>query len=50
MHDASKRYAYSGAREHYILDIDKRDFYENIVQTIEPLLRLPKSKKKRLVK
>ncbi len=47
MHDASKGYPYSGAREHYILDIDNRDFCETIIQIIEPLLQYPKPKKKR---
>jgi len=48
MIDAAKGYPYSGAREHYILDIDNREFCENIIQTIEPLLVMPKPKKKRL--
>ena len=41
MHDASKGYPYSGALEHYILDIDNRELCENIIQFVEPLLQLP---------
>lgn len=48
MHDASKGYPYTGAREHYILDIDNREFCETIISKVEPLLVMPKPKKKRL--
>lgn len=47
MQNTSKGYPYTGAREHYILDIDNRDFCETIIQIIEPLLQYPKPKKKR---
>jgi TfoX/Sxy family transcriptional regulator of competence genes len=50
MRDASKGYPYTGAREHYILDIDNREFCETVISIIEPLLQLPKPKKKRLIR
>lgn len=46
MRNASTGHPYEGAKLHYILDIDDRDFSETIINTIEPLLTYPKPKKK----
>ena len=40
-------YPYEGAKEHYILDIDNREFSQRIVQILEPVTEIPKSRKKR---
>ncbi len=47
MKDAEKDYPYSGAKEHYILDIDDADFSKEIVRILEPLTSLPRPKKKK---
>lgn len=38
---------YEGAKEHYILDIDDKDFSSEIVRLLEPVTPLPKPKKKK---
>lgn len=45
MSDASTGYPYSGARLHYILDIDNKEFTECVIERIEPLLTYPKPKR-----
>lgn len=47
MDDAAKGYPYNGAKLHYILDIDNRDFSEDVIRRIEPLLEYPKPKHKK---
>lgn len=48
MRDADKGFPYSGAKEHYILDIDDAEFAKEIVRTLEPVTSLPKPKKKKV--
>ena len=38
---------YTGAKEHYILDIDDRDLCKEIIRLVEPIIEVPKSKKKK---
>jgi len=45
MDDAAQGYPYNGAKLHYILDIDNRDFSEDVIRRIEPLLKYPKPKR-----
>ena len=47
MDDAAKGYPYNGAKLHYILDIDNREFSEQLIQRIEPLLVYPKPKRRK---
>jgi TfoX/Sxy family transcriptional regulator of competence genes len=47
MDDAAKGYPYNGAKLHYILDIDNREFSEQVIQRIEPLLVYPKPKRRK---
>jgi len=46
MKNAGKGFPYSGAKEHYILDIDNSDFSKEVIAIMEPLTSLPKSKNK----
>lgn len=45
MQNAEKGYPYNGAKEHYILDIDNKDFSKFIIEEIEKVTPLPKKKK-----
>lgn len=45
MMDAGVGFPYSGAKEHYILDIDNSDFSKKIVLEIEKVTPLPKKRK-----
>lgn len=47
MDDAAKGYPYNGAKLHYILDIDNREFSEQLIQRIGPLLVYPKPKRRK---
>lgn len=47
MKDAECGFPYEGAKEHYILDIDNRDFCREIVKKLEEVTPLPKVKKKK---
>ncbi|WP_348982921.1 transcriptional regulator [Desulfosporosinus sp. FKA] len=47
MKDAEKGFPYDGAKEHYILDIDNFEFSKEIITILEPLISLPKTKKKK---
>ncbi|MGX8832782.1 TfoX/Sxy family protein [Amedibacillus sp. YH-ame6] len=38
---------YIGAKEHYILDIDNRDFAKQIIEILEPVTPLPKPRTKK---
>jgi len=47
MEGAEKGFPYSGAKEHYILDIDDADFAKEIIGILEPITSVPKPKKKK---
>ena len=47
MQNAECGFPYEGAKEHYILDIDNRDFCREIVKKLEEVTPLPKAKKKK---
>lgn len=47
MQQADKDFPYSGAKEHYILDIDNADFSKKIVLLLEEVTSKPKPKKKK---
>jgi TfoX/Sxy family transcriptional regulator of competence genes len=46
MKDAATGFPYSGAKEHYILDIDDAEFSREIIGILEPVTALPKPRKK----
>ncbi|MDR2165532.1 MAG: hypothetical protein LBO79_07935 [Zoogloeaceae bacterium] len=48
MKNASIGIPYPGAKPHYILDIDDAEFSKKIIRMLEPLLSLPKPRKKKL--
>jgi hypothetical protein len=37
---------YTGAKEHYILDVDNMEFAKQVIRAIEPVTPLPKPKKR----
>lgn len=41
---------YNGAREHYILDIDNRELSQDVVNALELVIPVPKSKAKKKTK
>lgn len=47
MQDAEKGLPYDGAKEHYILDIDDAESAKEIIRILEPVISLPKPKKRR---
>lgn len=47
MKDAAKGIPYSGAKEHYILDIDNAEFSKEIIALLEPVTKLPKPRAKK---
>lgn len=47
MQSASLGFPYSGAKEHYMLDIDNQDFTCNIIRILEPVTQLPNPRKKK---
>jgi len=47
MSDAEKGHPYSGAKEHYILDIDDASLAREVVAVLEPVTPLPKPRKKK---
>jgi TfoX/Sxy family transcriptional regulator of competence genes len=46
MRDADKGFPYDGAKEHYVLDIDDREFVAKVVTALLPVTDLPKPRKK----
>ena len=42
--DSEKGIPYSGAKEHYILDIDNRELCVEVIKLAEPLVNVPKPK------
>lgn len=47
MSDAEKGHPYSGAKEHYVLDIDNAGLAHEVVAVLEPVTPLPKPRKKK---
>lgn len=47
MRDADCGFPYDGAKEHYVLDIDDREFANRIVSKIESVTPIPKKKSKK---
>ena len=47
MKDAAKGFPYTGAKEHYILDIDDSEFSKEVITLLEPVIPIPKPKKKK---
>ena len=46
MADAEKGEPYAGAKEHYILDVDDRELACNVARALEPVIPVPKPKKR----
>lgn len=46
MSGASCGIPYEGAKEHYILDIENRSLAQDVIMTLEPIIPLPKKKRK----
>jgi hypothetical protein len=44
---AETGFPYSGAKEHYILDVDDGAFSREIIRILEPVTAIPKPKKKK---
>jgi TfoX/Sxy family transcriptional regulator of competence genes len=47
MAGAERDCPYNGAKEHYILDIDNRELAFTVVAALEPVIPVPKPKKKK---
>ena len=47
MREAEKGFPYQGAKEHYILDIDNSEFSKEVITLLEPVIPLPKPRKKK---
>jgi TfoX/Sxy family transcriptional regulator of competence genes len=47
MRDAGRGFPYEGAKEHYLLDIDDSEFSKEIIGILEPIIPIPKPKKKK---
>jgi len=47
MKEAKTGFPYKGAKEHYILDIDNADFCKSVIEKIEKVTPLPKSRSKK---
>ncbi|MBR0599322.1 TfoX/Sxy family protein [Sinanaerobacter chloroacetimidivorans] len=47
MKDAETGFPYDGAKEHYILDIDHSEFSKEVIALLEPVIPIPKPKKKK---
>jgi len=45
MKNADKGFPYSGAKEHYVLDIEDAEFSKSIICILEPVTPLPKPRK-----
>jgi TfoX/Sxy family transcriptional regulator of competence genes len=46
MKEAEKGFPYDGAKMHYILDIDNATFCKEVITILEPIIPVPKKKKK----
>lgn len=47
MKDAETGFPYQGAKEHYILDIDDKEFCKSVVTELEKITPIPKPRKKK---
>ncbi len=47
MQNAETGCPYSGAKEHYVLDIDNSEFCKSVIIELEKVTPIPKSKKKK---
>ena len=47
MKDAETGFPYQGAKEHYILDIDNKEFCKSVVTELEKITPIPKPRKKK---
>ncbi len=47
MSQSGKGYPYDGAKEHYILDVDNNDLVREVISILEPLIPVPKPKRKK---
>lgn len=47
MKEAQKGFPYDRAKEHYILDIDNREFSQEIIALLLPFIPIPKPRKKK---
>lgn len=47
MQGAEVGFPYSSAKEHYILDIDNAELTEEVIKILEPVIDVPKPKKRR---
>ena len=47
---SEKGFPYTGAKEHYILDIDNRNLALAVVASLEPVTAIPKPRKKKFMK
>jgi hypothetical protein len=45
--DAEKGCPYKGAKEHYIIDVDDGELLTAVVEALEKVVSIPKSKKKK---
>ncbi len=48
LQDASTGFPYNGSKEHYILDIDNRNLACEVIDVLEPLIPVPKPRKKKV--
>jgi len=44
MKESEKGIPYTGAKEHYLLDIDNKELCTEVIKLVEPLVSIPKSK------
>ena len=44
MKESEKEIPYTGAKEHYILDIDNKELCTEVIKLVEPLVNVPKPK------
>ncbi|MDR0965407.1 MAG: hypothetical protein LBM75_02685 [Myxococcales bacterium] len=49
MSGAERGFPYSGAKEHYVLDIDDAELALRVIATLEPVTPFPKPKKKKII-
>lgn len=47
MANAEKGFPYTGAKEHYILDVDDAGLCEEVISILEPVTPLPKKRKRK---
>ncbi|MPM66151.1 hypothetical protein SDC9_113058 [bioreactor metagenome] len=47
MKNADVGIPYNGAKEHYVVDIDQKEKFQDIAILLEPIVPLPKPRKKK---